>query len=97
MVNKELLDMAGTGKGIHYILRTKRTNNGRIDKMDRDNLFLIIDAAEGFIPFDTRRGVHQHNWPWHSETADYADTKSHCSANINNRERYILSGARTCS
>ncbi|HZK60876.1 MAG TPA: RNA-binding domain-containing protein [Anaerovoracaceae bacterium] len=30
MVNKELLDMAGTGKGIHYILRTKRTNSGRI-------------------------------------------------------------------
>ena len=30
MVNKELLDVAGTGKGIHYILRTKRTNSGRI-------------------------------------------------------------------
>jgi ATP-dependent DNA helicase RecG len=30
MVNKDLLDMVGTGKGIHYILRTKRTNTGRI-------------------------------------------------------------------
>ncbi len=30
LINKELLDMAGTGKGIHYILRTKRTNSERI-------------------------------------------------------------------
>jgi hypothetical protein len=32
MVNKELIEMVGKGSGTHYILRMKRTINGRLKK-----------------------------------------------------------------
>lgn len=46
MVNKELIDMVGKGRGVHYILRMKRTISGQLEKMDRKNLFQNIGAAK---------------------------------------------------